>query len=133
MIKGYHTDNGIFDALEFMEDLLKKQKNIRFSGDGASHQNEESERAINMLVNMPRNMLMHSVLRCPEYTFTTDLWPMSMCYVLWVYNSIPDIKSGLSAIEILSRSRFEPVSETLRNCLFGVIQHIFYNQSFRSL
>ena len=26
VIKGYHTDNGIFDASEFMEELLKKQK-----------------------------------------------------------------------------------------------------------
>ena len=28
------------------------------------------------------------------------------------------MQSGLSAIEIWSRSRFEPVSETLRNCHF---------------
>ena len=38
MVKGYHTDNGIFNSSEFMEELLKKQKNIRFSGSGASHQ-----------------------------------------------------------------------------------------------
>ena len=28
VIKGYHTDNGIFNALEFMEEILKKQQNI---------------------------------------------------------------------------------------------------------
>ena len=37
VIKLYHTDNGIFNKLEFMEGLLNKQKQIRFSGDGASH------------------------------------------------------------------------------------------------
>ena len=39
VIKGYHTDNGIFNSSEFMEELLKKQQKIIFSGDGASHQN----------------------------------------------------------------------------------------------
>ena len=39
VIKGYHTDNGIFNASEFMEEILKKQQNIRFSRAGASHQN----------------------------------------------------------------------------------------------
>ena len=35
LIKGYHTDNGIFNASYFMEDLLNKQQKIRFSGAGA--------------------------------------------------------------------------------------------------
>ena len=78
VIKGYHTDNGIFNASEFMEDILKKQKNIRFSGAGASHQNGESERAIKTLVTMSRTMLMHAALRCPEDTFSTDLRKMAM-------------------------------------------------------
>ena len=32
MINVYHTDNGIFNISKFMEDLLKKQQKIRFSG-----------------------------------------------------------------------------------------------------
>ena len=39
VIKGYHTENEIFNSSQFMEELLKKKKNIRFSGAGASHQN----------------------------------------------------------------------------------------------
>ena len=39
VIKVYHTDNGIFNSSEFMEELLKKQQKIRFSGAVASHQN----------------------------------------------------------------------------------------------
>ena len=46
---------------------------------------------------------------------STDIWPMVMYYAVWVYNRTPDMQSGLSAIEIWSRSRFEPVSETLNN------------------
>ena len=67
-IKGYHTANGIFSALEFMEELLKNQKKIRFSGENDSHQNGASERAIKTVVTMPRNILMHAALRCPDDT-----------------------------------------------------------------
>ena len=31
-IKGYHTDNGIFNASEFMENLLKNKQRVRFGG-----------------------------------------------------------------------------------------------------
>ena len=110
VIKGYHTDNGIFNSSEFMEELLKKQKKIRFSGAGASYQNGAAERAIKTVFTMSRTILMHAALRCPEDTFSTDLCPMEMDYSVWVYNWTPYMQSGLSAIEIWSRSRFEPVS-----------------------
>ena len=42
VIKGYHTDNGIFNDSEFMQELLKKHQKIRFSGAGASHKNGAS-------------------------------------------------------------------------------------------
>ena len=58
---------------------------------------------------------MYAALRYPEDILSTYLWPMAMDYAVWVYNRTPDMQSGLSAIEIWSRSRFEPVSETLRN------------------
>ena len=91
VIKGYHTDNGIFNASEFMEELLKKQQKIRFSGAGASHQNGSAERAIKMVVTMASTMMMHTALRSPEDTLSTDIWSMAMDYAVWVYNWIPDI------------------------------------------
>ena len=42
VIKWYHTDNGVFNASEFMEKLLNNKQKIRFSGAGASHQNGSS-------------------------------------------------------------------------------------------
>ena len=86
-----------------MEELLKKQQKIKFSGDGSSHQNGAAERAIKTVVTTKRTMLMHAALRCPEDTFSTDLWPMAMDYAVWVYNRTPDMQSRLSAIEIWSR------------------------------
>ena len=116
MIKVYHTDNGIFNALEIMEEMLKNQQKIRFSGSGDSHQNGAAERAIKMVFTMTRTMLMHAVLRYPEDTLSTDIWPITKDYAVWVYNWIPDMQSGFSAIKIWARSMFEPVSETLSNC-----------------
>ena len=75
-----------------------------------------AERAIKTVVTMERAMLMRAALRYPEDTLSTDLWPMAMYYAVWVYNWIPDMQSGLSAIDICSRSRFEPVPETLSSC-----------------
>ena len=98
-----------------MEELLKKQKKIRFIGAGASHQNGAAERAIKTVVTMARTTLMHAAIRCTDDKFSTDLWTTEMDYAVWVYNSNPDMQSGLSAIEIWSRSRFEQVSETLSN------------------
>ena len=68
VIKGYQTDNGIFNASEFMEELFKKQLEIRFSGSGASYQNGAAERAIKTVVTMKMTMLMHAALRFPEDT-----------------------------------------------------------------
>ena len=39
MIHVYHTDNEIFNTSKFTEELLNKQKKLRFSGAGASHKN----------------------------------------------------------------------------------------------
>ena len=98
-----------------MEELLNQQQNIRFSGDCASHQNGAAESGIKTVVTMEKRILMHADIICPECTLSTDLWSMAMDYYVWIYNRIPDMQSGLSAIEIWLRSRFEPVSETLRN------------------
>ena len=94
VIKGYHTNNGIFNASEFMEDLLTQQQKIRFSGAGASYQNGAAELEIKTVVTMASTMFMHATIRCPEDTLSTDLWPMVMDYDVWVYNWTPDMQSG---------------------------------------
>ena len=89
-----------FNSSSINSEELKKQKKIRFSGAGASHQNGAAERNIKTIVTMARTMLMHAARSCPEDTFSTDLCPMEMDYDVWVYNQTPDMQPGLSAIEI---------------------------------
>ena len=54
-----------------MEKTLKRQQQIRFSGDGASNQNGKPECTIKMVVTMARNMLTHDELICPKDTLST--------------------------------------------------------------
>ena len=93
MIKGYQNDNDIFNALEFMEELSKKQRNVRFSGARASRQNWPSERAIKTVFTMARKIFLYVALRYPEGILSTDIWPTAMNYYVWVYNQIPDMQS----------------------------------------
>ena len=81
-----------------MEELLKKQQKIRFSGSGASHQNGAVERSINTVVTMKMTMLMQAEITCPLETLSTDLWTMKIDYAKCLYSLIPDMQSGLSAI-----------------------------------
>ena len=72
-IKGYHTDNAIFNASEFMEELLKNQQKIIFSGAGSPHYNGASYCAIKIVVTMARTTLINAAVRCPEETLPTYL------------------------------------------------------------
>ena len=58
VIKVYHTENIIFNTSKFMEELFKNQQKIDFSVSGASHKNGAEEHTINMVVTMPRTLLM---------------------------------------------------------------------------
>ena len=60
MINVYQTDNGILNISNFMEELLKKQQKIRFSGASASHQNGAAERSIKTVITMESSILMQA-------------------------------------------------------------------------
>ena len=108
-IKGYHTDNRVFNAPNFIECLLNMHKNIQFCVSGASHQNGAAESAIKTLVTMGKTMLIHTVIRFIEENFPTDICSMAIQYDVCIYNQIHEIHPGLSAIEICSKLRFDLV------------------------
>ena len=79
-IKEFHTGNGVFNALDFMEELLKNQQNIGFGGAGASYQNGALYHAIKTVVTTEMTMLVHAALRCAKETLSTHIWPIKMDY-----------------------------------------------------
>ena len=116
IIQGYHTDNGVFTAKEFMEELLSKGQNIRFSGAGAGHQNGVAERSIRTVVGIARTMMLHAALRHGSGMISQNLWPQAMDHAVWLYNRIPQTQSGLSPLELWTRSTAFNISDTLNNC-----------------
>ena len=83
MIHVYHTD--IFNTSKFMEEMLKKQKNLKFSGAGASHQNGEGRRM--------RYKYSGQYGKCHINANLDDIsqgqiihwfWPTEMDYAVWI-------------------------------------------------
>ena len=60
------------------------------------------------MVNM--NILMNDMIRCPEDTFKIAIFSMIVYDYVWIYTRIPVMQSGISDIEIWSRSRCETMS-----------------------
>jgi len=116
IIQGYHTDNGVFSAKAFLEELASKGQTARFSGSGAGHQNGIAERSIRTVVGMARTMMMHAALRHGGGVINQELWPMAMDHAAWIYNRIPQQGSGLSPLELWTRSTAMNVADTLGNC-----------------
>lgn len=116
IIQGYHTDNGVFSSKEFMEELMHKGQNVRFSGAGAGHQNGVAERSIRTVVGIARTMLLHAALRHGSGVINQNLWPQAMDHAVWLYNMIPQSQSGMSPIELWTRSTAFNIGDTLNNC-----------------
>ena len=83
-----------------MEDMFDNQKNMRFTGAGASHRNREAERTIKKVVIMASTIVLHCLLRFSVDILSTDILPMPIYYDVWIYNWIPNIQYGIYNIEI---------------------------------
>jgi hypothetical protein len=103
-VGAYHTDNGVFNAKEFLKEITDKGQGIQFSGVSAHHQNGVAENGIKVVVRNARTMMLHAALRWPGYA-DQDLWPMAMCHAVHLWNHTPKMVTGLAPIEIFSGSK----------------------------
>ena len=104
-VKEYHADNGIFKSRLFEEALLADNQLIAKSGVGAKHQNSVAERAIGVVQNMGRAMLLHVRIHWPE-EFDASLWPFALDYAVWIYNHIPQADRGrMCPEELFTRTK----------------------------
>ena len=60
-ILNYHSDNGVFTAREFQDEISRMEQNLTLSGVGAHHQNAMAERAIGTLTVMTQTAMLHAV------------------------------------------------------------------------
>ena len=84
----YHTDNGVFTAAEFQDELNKSEQGLTLSGVGAHHQNAVAEREIGVVFNLARTMMLHAKLRWPKCV-SAKLWPMVLKHTQHLVNHIP--------------------------------------------
>jgi hypothetical protein len=105
-VKHYHGDNGIFSAEEFWQDCDKKQQSQSFSGLCTQHQNTRAERAIQTVMYMARTFMVHASLHWTDRgSDDFSLWPFAVKHSVWVYNQVPNVRSGLTPLELITRER----------------------------
>ena len=106
IINGYSSDNGsAFTSKDFKTHLEAQGQTTTHSGAGSHHQNGKVERCIRTIMAMSRTMLLHAAIHWPEMADPT-LWALAVRHSVWIYNHIPNISTGLSPIDIWTRSRF---------------------------
>ena len=102
-VKHYHSDNGVFTAELFKEACEEAQQTQSFSGVGAQHQNAEAERAIQTVMYMAREFMIHTALHWGENN-ADDLsqWSFAVDHAAWLYNRTPQRQSGITPTELMS-------------------------------
>jgi hypothetical protein len=105
-VKHYHGDNGIFSVEEFWRDCADKQQSQLFSGVGAQHQNAHGEHAIQTIMYMVWTFMVHASLHWTKRgSEDLSLWSFAVKHSVWVYNGVPNVRSGLTPLELITRER----------------------------
>ena len=105
-VKHYHGDNGIFSAEEYRRDCTEKGQGLSFSGVGAQHQNARAERAIQTIMYMARTFMVHASLHWSERgSDDLSLWSFAVKHSVWIYNRVPNARSGLTPLELITKER----------------------------
>ncbi len=75
-----------------------------FSGIGAQHQNARAERAIQTIMYMAWTFMVHASLHWIERgSDNLSLWSFAVKHSVWVYNHVPNVRSGLTPLELIIR------------------------------
>ncbi len=105
-VKHYHGDNGIFSAEEYCLECKEERQSQSFSGVGAQHQNARAERAIQTTMFMACSFMVLASLHWTEQgSDDISLWLFIVKHVVWIYNRVPSRQSGLTPLELLTKSK----------------------------
>jgi hypothetical protein len=99
-IKEYVADNNPFHGSDWKTDCDNQGQTRHFSGVGAHHQNY-AERNIQTIFNMARAMMIHFAMHWPQVA-ETNLWPFAVDHAVYLWNRIPNSKTKLAPIDILT-------------------------------
>ena len=106
IVSEYVSDNGsAFTSKAFRAHLFQNCQVSRLSGAGSHHQNGKAERSIRTIMAMARTMLLHSAVHWPDMA-DPSLWTLAVRHAVWLYNHLPNISTGLSPLDLWSKTRF---------------------------
>ena len=118
-VSHYHSDNGVFQAKEFVEACKEDKQSQSFCGVGAKHQNAEAERAIQTVMYMARSFMIHAALNWGEDgSDEISLWSFAVDHAAWLYNRIPQRGSGLTPMELITNTKANH-ADLLRTHVWG--------------
>jgi transposase InsO family protein len=124
-IKRFHSDNGIFKSIEFLEDLRRHDQEIDFSGTGAHHQNGVAERSIQTVVEWARTMMIHAAIHWPDQ-IDLALWPFALTHAAHLYNQLPNEATGMSPLEIFTGQKVENHLHLRQSHVFGCPVYVLH-------
>lgn len=104
-IKEYVFDGHTsFTSHDFQQHLAKNHQVQRIAPPGGHHHNGPAERAIGVLMNMPRTTMIHAALHWPKMA-DPALWPMAVTHSAYVLNRLPRPNAANRApLELLTRA-----------------------------
>ena len=103
-VQEYHTDNGVYKAKAFADEIHKNLQSIRYSAVGAKWQNGIAENAIKIVSNKARTMMVHAAIHWPEVD-DKSMWPFAVSYAAHLYNHTPNRETGISPAEVFQRTK----------------------------
>ena len=107
VVQQYVSDNAsAFTSAEFAQELADLKQVMVRAAPGAHHHNAGGERAIRTITSIARTMMIHAAIHWPEMSDLT-LWPMAVEHAAYLYNHIPNPRTGLAPIDLFSKSRWE--------------------------
>ena len=87
----------MFTAKSFRDACAEQDQTQSFSGVGVKHQNAEAERAIQTIMYMAREFMIHTALNWgDDGSDNLSLWSFAVDHAAWLYNRIPQRESGIS-------------------------------------
>ena len=101
-VQAYQSDNGIFDAADFLEEINKELQSITFSKVGAHHQNVIAKWGIQSILTKTWMLLIHAVICWPAIS-DTSLWQMAVDYALHHHNHMP--QDMMSPLDLLLKTQ----------------------------
>jgi hypothetical protein len=70
---------------------------------------------------MARTFMVHASLHWTDRgSDNISLWPLAMKHSVWVYNRVPNVRSGLTSLELITRERSD-YKDLLRCHVWGCL------------